>query len=88
MCRNIKALFNFDPPATEEEIKAASLQFIRKISGFQRPSKVNQQIFNKSVDKVTNVARLLLKELTTDSIPKNREVEAAKAKARAERRFK
>jgi hypothetical protein len=88
MCRNIKALFNFDPPATEEEIKAASLQFIRKISGFQRPSKVNQQIFNKSVDKVTNVVRLLLKELTTDSIPKNREVEAAKAKARAERRFK
>jgi hypothetical protein len=88
MCRNIKTLFNFDPPATEEEIKAASLQFIRKISGFQRPSKVNQIIFDKSVDEVTNVASILLRELTTDSIPKNREVEAAKARARTERRFK
>ena len=87
MCRNIKTLFNFDPPATEEEIKAASLQFVRKISGFQKPSKSNLMVFENSVDAVAKIAGKLIKELTTDAKPKNREIETAKARARAERRF-
>ena len=80
-------MYNFDPPATEEEIKAASLQFIRKISGFRKPSKANEHIFEQSVDAATQVVSKLLNELTTDSSPRNREIEAAKARARAERRF-
>jgi hypothetical protein len=88
MCRNIKTLYNFDPPATDEEIKAASLQFVRKICGFQKPTKTNQSIFEESVNAVTHIAAKLLEELTTELLPKNREIEAAKARARAERRFK
>ncbi len=87
MCRNIKTLFNFDPPATDEEIRQASLQFVRKLSGFQKPSKVNETAFNTAVEKVTNDARLLLKSLTTEAEPHNREVEAKKAKERAIKRF-
>jgi hypothetical protein len=88
MCRNIKTLYNFDPPATNEEIRAASRQFVRKISGFQKPSKINQTIFEESVDAVAHIAGKLLGELTTDALPRSREIEAAKARARAERRFK
>jgi hypothetical protein len=87
MCRNIKTLFNFDPPATEEEIKAASLQFVRKLSGFHEPSKVNEAAFNKAVEEVAVVAQNLLNSLTTQAEPHNREVEAAKARARAAQRF-
>ncbi len=87
MCRNIKTLFNFDPPATEEEIKAASLQFVRKLSGFHEPSKANEAAFNAAIDEVTVVAQKLLGALTTQAEPRNREVEAAKAHARAVRRF-
>ena len=87
MCRNIKTLFNFDPPATEEEIKAASLQFVRKLSGFHEPSKINEAPFNNAVDAVAIVAQELLATLTTQAEPHNREVEAAKARARAAKRF-
>lgn len=87
MCRNIKTLFNFDPPATKEEIQAASLQFVRKLSGFHEPSKVNEQAFNKAIDQVTAVAQDLLDSLTTQAEPHNREIEAAKAHARALKRF-
>lgn len=87
MCRNIKTLFNFDPPATEEEIKAASLQFVRKLSGFHEPSKTNKAIFNESVDAVAIIAGKLLRTLTTQAEPHNRDVEAAKAHARALKRF-
>jgi hypothetical protein len=87
MCRNIKTLFNFDPPATEEEIKAASLQFVRKLSGFHEPSKANEDAFNLAIDEVTVVAQKLLATLVTQAEPRNREVEAAKAKARAAQRF-
>lgn len=87
MCRNIKTLFNFDPPATEEEIKAASLQFVRKLSGFHEPSKTNETVFNDAVDEVAVVAQKLLNRLTTQAEPHNREVEAAKAHARAIQRF-
>lgn len=87
MCRNIKTLFNFDPPATEEEIKAASLQFVRKLSGFHEPSKVNEHAFNQAVDEVAAIAQKLLASLTTQAEPHNREVEAAKARARAAKRF-
>ena len=85
MCRNIKTLFNFDPPATSEEIRAASLQFVRKISGFQKPSKINQDLFEHAVEEVTKAAGNLLSGLSTESIPRNRENEAAKAKARGKR---
>lgn len=87
MCRSIKTLFNFDPPATEEEIRAASLQFVRKLSGFHEPSKVNEEAFNMAVDEVAVVAQKLLSGLTTQAEPHNREVEAAKAHARAVQRF-
>lgn len=87
MCRNIKTLFNFDPPATEEEIRAASLQFVRKLSGFHEPSKVNEEAFNHAIDAVAIVAQELLTSLTTQAEPHNREIEAAKARARTAKRF-
>jgi len=87
MCRNIKTLYNFDPPANENEIRAASLQFVRKISGFNKPSQVNQEAFDSAVDAVSKIAQGLLDSLTTKAVPRNREVEAAKARARAEKRF-
>lgn len=87
MCRNIKTLFNFDPPATDEEIRAASLQFVRKLSGFNEPSKANEEAFAKAIDDVARVAKELLDHLTTTAKPHNREEEAAKAHARAVKRF-
>lgn len=87
MCRNIKMLFNFDPPATEAEIRAASLQFVRKLSGFHEPSKANEGIFNTAVEEVATVAQKLLSNLVTQSQPHNREVEAAKVRARTDKRF-
>jgi hypothetical protein len=87
MCRNIRTLFNFDPPATDEEIRAASLQFVRKLSGFNAPSRANEAAFNSAIDEVANVARRLIDALETTAPPKNREEEAAKARARAVERF-
>lgn len=87
MCRNIKTLFNFDPPATEEEIRAASLQFVRKLSGFNAPSKANEKAFNRAIEEVSAVARRLIDSLETTAPPKNRDEEAAKARARAAVRF-
>ena len=87
MCRNIRTLFNFEPTATDEEVRAASLQFVRKISGFTKPSHSNQAAFDRAVDEVARVARKLLDALTTTAPPKDREVEAAKARARAAERF-
>ena len=87
MCRNIKILFNFDPPVTDEEIRAASLQFVRKISGFTKPSKANEEAFAGAVEEVAAVSKRLLLKLETTAPPKNREEEAAKAKARAALRF-
>jgi hypothetical protein len=87
MCRNIKTLFNFEPPATDKEIRDASLQFVRKISGFQKSSQVNQVVFDQAVIAVANIVGNLIKELKTEATPKNREIEAAKAKARAAKRF-
>jgi hypothetical protein len=87
MCRNIKTLFNFDPPATDEELRAASLQFVRKLSGFNQPSQTNEAAFNKAIDEVTVVARTLFTNLVTNTEPHNREEEAAKAHARAVKRF-
>ena len=87
MCRNIKTLFNFDPPVTPEEIRAASLQFVRKISGFNKPSQANEASFAAAVDEVAAIATRLLRSLETNAPPKNREEEAAKAKARAAVRF-
>jgi hypothetical protein len=87
MCRNIKTLFNFDPPATDEEVREAALQFVRKLSGFHTPSQANEAVFAKAVDDVAVVARELLDNLVTHAEPHNREVEAAKARARAEQRF-
>jgi hypothetical protein len=87
MCRNIKTLFNFDPPATDEEIRAASLQFVRKLSGFNAPSRANEAAFNAAIDEVADVARRLIDSLQTSAPPKNREEEAAKARARAAERF-
>lgn len=87
MCRNIRTLFNFDPPVTEEEIRAASLQFVRKICGFTKPSKANEQMFLEAVDEVAGISSRLLLSLETSSPPRNREIEAAKAKARAAQRF-
>jgi hypothetical protein len=87
MCRNIKTLFNFDPPVTEEEIRAASLQFVRKISGFTKPSKANEQMFMTAIDEVAGISTRLLLSLETNAPPKNREEEAAKARARAAERF-
>jgi hypothetical protein len=87
MCRNIKTLFNFDPPVTDEEVRAASLQFVRKISGFNKPSKANEPSFLNAVDEVAAVSMRLLRSLETTAAPKNRDEEAAKAKARAQVRF-
>ena len=87
MCRNIKTLHNFRPPATEEEIRASSLQFVRKLSGFTRPSKANQIAFDRAIDQVASAARELLHSLVTNAPPRLREVEAAKARARAVDRF-
>ena len=87
MCRNIKTLHNFKPPATEEEIRASSLQFVRKLSGFTKPSKTNELAFNRAVDQVAQAARELLASLVTNAPPRDREVEAAKARARAAERF-
>jgi hypothetical protein len=87
MCRNIKILFNFQPPATEDEVRAAALQFVRKISGFAKPSKANERTFHAAVEEVTLVSRRLLASLETTAAPKNREEEAAKAKARSAERF-
>ena len=87
MCRNIKILFNFDPPVTDEEIRAASLQFVRKISGFNKPSKANEALFLTAVDEIADISSRLLRALETNAAPRNREVEAAKAKARAAERF-
>ena len=87
MCRNIRTLHNFDPPATEEEIRAASLQFVRKLSGFNAPSKANEEPFNRAIEEVAEVARRLIDSLETTAPPKNRDIEAAKARARAAERF-
>ena len=87
MCRSIKTLFNFEPPATDAEIRAASLQFVRKLSGFNAPSKANQLAFERAVDDVTTAARSLLAALVTTSEPRDREIEAVRARARAAARF-
>lgn len=87
MCRNIKVLFNFDPPATDEEIYASSLQFVRKLSGFTKPSQSNEAAFNLAIEEVTQVARKLIDSLSTNAPPRNREIEAAKARARTAKRF-
>jgi hypothetical protein len=87
MCRNIKTLFNFDPPVTDEEVRAASLQFVRKITGFNKPSKANEASFLAAIDDVAAISTRLLRSLETTASPKNREEEAAKAKARAAERF-
>jgi len=88
MCRNIKTLFNFDPPVTDDEVRAASLQFVKKISGLSRPSKINEAAFLAAVDEVAKVSRDLLASLETNAPPRNREGEAAKARARAARRLR
>ena len=88
MCRNIKTLFNFDPPATDEEIRAASLQFVRKLSGFTKPSKANEAAFIRATDEVAAVARTLIDSLVTNAEPRDREVEAERARARAAERFR
>ncbi len=87
MCRNIRTLHNFDPPATEDEIRASALQYVRKISGFSKPSQANTEAFERAVDEVTSVSTRLLGELVTNAPPKDREVEAAKAKARSAARY-
>jgi hypothetical protein len=88
MCRNIKTLHNFKPPATDDEVRASALQFVRKLSGFTRPSRANEPAFNRAVDQVTQVARGLLDSLVTSAPPRNRDVEASKARARAAERFR
>jgi len=87
MCRNIKPLFNFDPPATPEEVRAASLQFVRKISGFTKPSKANEDLFAAAIEEITGISTRLISSLETTAAPKNREQESAKARARAAQRF-
>jgi hypothetical protein len=87
MCRNIKNLFNFEPPVTEDEVKAASLQFVRKITGFNKPSKANEAAFLEAIDEISTISWQLLRSLETNAPPKNREEEAAKAKARSVARF-
>lgn len=87
MCRNIKTLFNFDPPVTDEETRAAALQFVRKITGFNKPSKANEEIFQAAIEEITAISSKLLHSLETAAPPKNREEEAAKAKARAAERY-
>jgi hypothetical protein len=87
MCRSIKTLHNFTPPATDEEIRASSLQFVRKLSGFTKPSKTNEAVFTRAVDEVANVARALIDGLVTTAAPRDRDVEASKARAKAAQRF-
>lgn len=87
MCRNIRTLFNFDPPVTDQEVRAASLQFVRKISGFNKPSKANEEAFEGAIEEIAAISRRLLYSLETTAPPKNREEEAAKARARAAERF-
>lgn len=87
MCRNIRTLFNFEPPATDEEIRAAALQFVRKLSGFNRPSQVNEAAFDRAIEEISATAHRLLDALHTTSTPRDREIEAAKARARARERF-
>jgi len=87
MCRNIKTLFNFEPPVTDEEVRAASLQFVRKISGFNQPSKANEAAFLGAIEDIADISKRLLQSLETNAPPKNREEEAAKARARAAQRF-
>jgi hypothetical protein len=87
MCRSIRPLFNFDPPVSDEEIRAASLQFVRKVSGFHRPSKANEAAFGAAVDAIASISRRLVDSLETTAAPRNREVEAQKARARSARRF-
>ena len=87
MCRNIKTLFNFDPPATDEEISAAALQFVRKLSGFNAPSKANQAAFDRAIEEVTDAARTLISSLVTSAEPRNRDLEAERARARSAARF-
>ena len=87
MCRNIKVLYNFDPPTTDDEVRAASIQFVRKVSGFAKPSKANEAVFQQAIDEIAGVTSRLLQSLETQAPPKNREEEAAKAKARAATRF-
>lgn len=87
MCRNIKTLFNFEPPATDEEIHDASLQFVRKLSGFNKPSKANEEAFNRAIEEISASARRLIDSLVTGAQPRDREIEAEKAKARSAERF-
>jgi hypothetical protein len=87
MCRNIRTLYNFEPPASEDEVHAAAVQYVRKISGFTRPSQANAEAFERAVEQVTEISRELLAELTTNAPPKDREVEAEKARARAAERY-
>jgi hypothetical protein len=87
MCRNIRTLFNFEPPATEDEIRASALQFVRKLSGYNAPSKINEAAFHRAVEEVSDAARRLLQSLETTSPPRDREVEAEKARARSRQRF-
>ncbi len=87
MCRNIRTLYNFEPTATDAEIRASALQFVRKVTGYNRPSKVNEQAFHQAVDEVAEVVARLFDSLETRATPRNREVEAAKARARSEKRF-
>ena len=87
MCRNIKTLYNFEPPATHDEVRAASLQFVRKLTGFHKPSKANEAAFERAIDETALVARKLLSSLTTTAEPRDRAVEAARARARAAKRF-
>ena len=87
MCRNIKTLFNFEPPVTDDEVRAAALQFVRKLSGFNRPSRTNEAAFERAIDRTAEVARELLSSLVTAAAPRDREVEAAKAKERSAMRF-
>jgi hypothetical protein len=87
MCRNIRQLYNFEPPATDEEVRAAAVQYVRKISGFTKPSKANTEAFERAVDAVAEVSKQLLGELSTAAPPKDREEEAAKARARAQQRY-
>jgi hypothetical protein len=88
MCRNIRTLFNFEPPATEAEIRAAAIQFVRKLSGFNHPSQINEAVWDRAIEDVTSAARALISSLVTNADPRDREIEAARARARAAIRFK
>jgi hypothetical protein len=87
MCRNIRTLYNFEPPATDDEVRASAVQYVRKISGFTKPSRANAEAFDRAIEAVTETSKRLLSELSTSAPPKDREVEAAKARARAEQRY-